>query len=103
MFIPSNAAVGFKFEDKTIVVGHLAHTSVFQGIVGLGYWTEEGVDRNDTNGLIGVFIVLPRTIATTDFYFELCAEGLFFVQGANDLLGIDDGDVGIRAYVASGY
>jgi hypothetical protein len=50
---------------EAVVVCLLANTSVGDAVVDLADWTEQAVDRNNINGLLGIFVTARGDITTT--------------------------------------
>ena len=84
-----DAAVGPDFEDQAVVIGALADAGVFDGVTHAGHGREEGVDRNDADGLIGFLVLVARRETAADFDFQFHLEFLLLVERADVLVGID--------------
>jgi hypothetical protein len=96
-----DAPVGPDLEDELVVIGDLADAGVFDGVLDEADRGEERIDGDDADGLIFLLVLLARAIAAAGLDLDLGLEGLL-VERADDLVGVDDRDVGIGLDVGGG-
>ena len=93
-FVRGDAAVGGDFEHELVVVGLVTGAGGLDGVLHEGDRREEGVDRDGTDGLFGLLVLLGGSPAATHGDFEVGVEATLAVEGADDLVRIDEGDGG---------
>ena len=88
--VRSQAPVGPDFEDEFVVIGSLTDAGVFDGVFHPGDRRENGIDRDETDGLVGALVFIARGKSAADAHFELGVELVFLVHRADELVGIED-------------
>src|SRR5258708_28356548 len=97
-----DAAVGPDLEDELVVIGDLADAGVLDRIADEADRGEERVDRDDADGLVFLLVVLAGAVAAAGLDLDLGLEGALVVEGADDLVRVDDLDVGVGLDVPGG-
>jgi len=95
-----DAAVRPDLEDQLVVVRDLPDAGVLDGVLDEPHGGEEGVDRDDADRLLLLLVLLARAVAAAGLDLDLGLERALAVERADDLVGIDDLDVGVGLDVA---
>jgi hypothetical protein len=90
-----DATVGPDLEDQLVVVGDLANAGRLDGVLHEPDRGEERIDRNDADRLLFLLVGLTRIIAAARLDLDFGLEGALLVERADDLIGIDDLDIGV--------
>ena len=91
----SDGAVGPNFERELFVVGHLAETSGFDGVVDLAHRRVDRIHRDVADGKIFVKVAVGADVAAAvldaHFHLELAA----FVDGGDVNGLVENGEIGV--------
>ncbi len=96
------AAVGPDLDDQLVEVGPLADAGVLDGVLHAGDRREDRVDRDDADRHVGALVLVAGGEAAADADFHLGLELDLAVEGADQLLLVDDLVLGIFGDVGGG-
>ena len=85
-----NGGVGPNLQGQLIIVGHIAHTGVFHGVVHLVNRRVDGIDGDDADHGLGSLVPVSGDIAAAMAHGDLHVQGGVGTQGGNVQIGVED-------------
>ena len=97
-----DTTVGPDFENELIIIGNLSDAGVFNGILDEANRREKRIDRDNPDGLLLFLVLLAGIVSATGLNLDFSLEGGVFLECRDHLIGVNDGDIGIRLDVSGG-
>ena len=88
-----NAAVGPHLQSQAVIIGLLAHTGVFNGVIHLPNRGEDRIRRDDANRRVGGLVVLGADVATPFFKRQVHDEVSVLIQRGDMQIAVDHLDL----------
>ena len=96
-------SVGPNLQNEPVVIGPLAHAGIFHGVTNPGDGRKERINRDDADGLVGLFVFIAGAETAADLDLQLHLELLLLVQRADVLAGVDQFHVLVEFDVPGGH
>ena len=88
--VRGQAAIGPDFEDELVVIGALTDAGVFDRVFHAGHRRENGIDRDQTDRLVGALVFVAGGETASDAHFEFGVELMLLVERADELFRVQD-------------
>ena len=96
-----NGTIGPDFNGQLVVIGVLAQTGSFHGIVHFAHRRVNGVDRNVSDGQVFIVIAIGRDIAAAAFDAHIDIELAAFAHGGDVQVAVENFDIVVGLNLAA--